>query len=118
MASQQQVNPKRQQELQLQYTNYKNTLQQMAQKIGDIEQEAEEHKLVIETLDPLPEERKCFRMVNGVLVERTIKDVLPTLKTNSDGLKQVLEELLKQYKAKQAELDSWKKKNNIQVVQP
>lgn len=33
-------------ELQLQYTNYKNTLQQLAQKIGDVEQEAEEHKFV------------------------------------------------------------------------
>ncbi|THC93808.1 hypothetical protein EYZ11_006726 [Aspergillus tanneri] len=109
MASQQQVNPKRQQELQLQYSNYKNTLQQLASKIGDIEQEAEEHKLVIETLDPLPQDRKCFRMVNGVLVERTIKDVLPSLKTNSDGLKQVLEELLKQYKTKQTEMDNWKK---------
>jgi len=31
-------------ELQLQYSAYKNTLQQLAQKIGDIEQEAEEHK--------------------------------------------------------------------------
>lgn len=82
-------------------------------------------------------------MVNGVLVERTINDVLPALKTNSDGLKQVLEEMLKQYKTKQSELDNWKvrlhlrnsimairkpreiltlldlqKKNNIQVVQP
>ena len=103
-------------------------------------------RLVIETLDPLPKDRKCFRMVNGVLVERTIEDVLPALKTNSDGLKQVLEELLKQYKLKQNELDNWKvrllllfpqglddmvilwknrinhdglqKKNNIQVVQP
>ncbi|KAJ5364060.1 uncharacterized protein N7496_009773 [Penicillium cataractarum] len=140
MSSQQQVDPKKQQgkmdpdsntdettqwltyfstiELQNQYTNFKNTLQQLAQKIGDIEQEAEEHKLVIETLDPLPEDRKCFRMVNGVLVERTVKEVLPTLKTNSDGLKQVLEDMLKQYKLKQTELDSWKKKNNIQVVQP
>ena len=33
-------------ELQLQYTNYKNTLQQLAQKIGDVEQETEEHKYV------------------------------------------------------------------------
>jgi hypothetical protein len=33
-------------ELQLQYTNYKNGLQQIAQKIGDVEQEAEEHKFV------------------------------------------------------------------------
>lgn len=47
-------------------------------------------------------------MVNGVLVERTVKDVLPTLKTNSDGLKQVLEGMLKQYKLKQTELDTWK----------
>ena len=31
-------------DLQVQYSNYKNTLQQLAQKIGDVEQEAEEHK--------------------------------------------------------------------------
>lgn len=37
-----------------------------------------------------------------------MKDVIPPLKTNSDGLKQVLDELLKQYKAKQDELDGWK----------
>lgn len=66
------------------------------------------HRLVIETLDPLPKDRKCFRMVNGVLVERTVEDVLPSLKTNSDGLKQVLEDMLKQYKLKQSELDTWK----------
>ncbi|GAD92725.1 prefoldin subunit 2, putative [Paecilomyces variotii No. 5] len=108
MASQPQVSVKRQQELQLQYSTFKNTLQQLAQKIGDIEQETEEHKLVIETLGPLPQDRKCFRMVNGVLVERTIKDVIPSLKTNSDGLKQVLDELLKQYKTKQTEMDNWK----------
>lgn len=33
-------------DLQATYSNYKQTLQQLAQKIGDIEQEAEEHKLV------------------------------------------------------------------------
>ena len=47
-------------------------------------------------------------MINGVLVERTVEDVVPSLKTNSDGLKQVLDELLKQYKSKQGEMDSWK----------
>ncbi|KAI1936977.1 Cochaperone prefoldin complex subunit [Ophidiomyces ophidiicola] len=103
-----QVNSKKQQELQAQYSTYKNTLQQLAQKIGDIEQETEEHKLVVETLEPLSGDRKCFRMINGVLVERTVKDVIPALKTNSDGLKQVLDELLKQYKSKQDEMDNWK----------
>lgn len=59
-------------------------------------------------MEPLPEDRKCFRMINGVLVERTVKDVIPALKTNSEGLKKVLDDLLKQYKAKQEEMDKWK----------
>lgn len=65
-------------------------------------------RLVLETLEPLPEDRKCFRMINGVLVERTVKDVIPALKTNSEGLKKVLDDLLKQYKTKQEEMDKWK----------
>ena len=73
--------------------------------------------MVMESLQPLPQDRKCFRLINGVLVERTVKEILPALKTNSDGLKQVLDELVKQYKSKQDEMDRWKKKHNIQVVQ-
>jgi len=56
-------------------------------------------------------------MINGVLVERTVKDVVPALQTNSEGLKKVLDDLLKQYKSRQDEMEKWKKKNNIQVVQ-
>jgi prefoldin subunit 2 len=37
-------------ELQAEYQNYKNVLQQLAQKIGDIEQETEEHKYVISAI--------------------------------------------------------------------
>ncbi|TVY45265.1 putative prefoldin subunit [Lachnellula subtilissima] len=152
----QQVSQKKQQELQQQYEIYKNGLQQIASKIGDVETEAEEHslrtvgsvsgtapmsrfplrrkkaiisskltagnamltalvhRLVLDTLEPLPVDRKCFRMINGVLVERTVKDVVPALKTNSEGLKKVLEELMKQYRSKQSEMETWKKKHNIQ----
>lgn len=115
--SSQQVSAKKQQELQAQYSNYKDILQQVARKIGDVEQEAEEHKLVLETLEPLPLDRKCFRLINGVLVERTVKDVVPALKTNAEGLRKVLEDLVKQYKGKEEEFEKWKKKNNVQVVQ-
>ena len=98
-------------------------------------------RLVLETLDPLSHDRKCFRMINGVLVERKVGDVIPSLKTNSEGLKKVLDDLLKQYKSLQDEMEKWKvrltqatlkcplhvvltqgsclmqKKNNVQVVQ-
>ncbi|ROW00003.1 hypothetical protein VMCG_06199 [Cytospora schulzeri] len=99
---------KKQQDLQLQYSTYKNTLQQLAQKIGDVEQEREEHKAVLETLEPLSGDRKCFRMINGVLAERTVKDVVPALKTNAEGLEKVLKELTVQYKTKNEELEKWK----------
>ena len=66
------------------------------------------HRLVLETLEPLSADRKCFRMINGVLVERTVKDVVPALKTNSEGLRKVLEDLVKQYNSKQTEMEKWK----------
>ncbi|QDS68059.1 hypothetical protein FKW77_009808 [Venturia effusa] len=113
----QQVSAQKQNQLQNEYQNYKSLLQSLAERIGNIEQETEEHKLVLETLEPLAEDRKCFRMINGVLVERTVKEVVPALKTNSEGLKKVLDELVVQYKGKQDEMEKWKKKNNIQIVQ-
>lgn len=66
------------------------------------------NRLVLETLAPLPPDRKCFRMINGVLVEKTVKDVTPALQTNSEGLKKVLEELVKQYKRQQDDMEKWK----------
>lgn len=63
---------------------------------------------MLETLTPLAGDRKCFRMINGVLVERTVSDVLPGLQTNADGLKKVLDDLVKQYRAKQDEMEKWK----------
>ena len=47
-------------------------------------------------------------MINGVLVERTVEDVLPALQTNADGLKKVLDDLMKQYQTKQTEMENWK----------
>lgn len=67
-----------------------------------------EYRLVLETLQPLSGDRKAFRLINGVLMEQTVKDVLPALTTNSEGLKKVLEDLVKQYKTKQDELEKWK----------
>lgn len=47
-------------------------------------------------------------MINGVLVERTVKDVVPALKVNSEGLRKVLEDLVKQYNSKQTDMEKWK----------
>jgi prefoldin subunit 2 len=94
-----------QQEIAALFQQKKNELQALAQKIGELDMEKEEHKynssidllktptltitssrLVIDTMEPLDPKRKCFRLVGGVLVERTIEEVLPALKLNSEGV--------------------------------
>ena len=40
--------------------------------------------LVIDTLKEVDETRKCYRMVGGVLVEPTVKEVLPALEGNKE----------------------------------
>lgn len=43
--------------------------------------------MVIDTLKNVAPERKCFRLVGGVLVERTVEDVLPALSNNKEQVK-------------------------------
>jgi len=47
------------------------------------------NRLVIQTLKPLNSDRKCFRLIHGVLVERTIKDVLPAVENNLEGVRKL-----------------------------
>ena len=42
------------------------------------------NRLVIETLKEVEKDRKCFRMIGGVLVERTVNEVLPALEQNKE----------------------------------
>ncbi len=56
--------------------------------------ERDEHKLVVDTLSKLESERKAFRLVGGVLVERTVGDVLPAVSQNYEGVKLLLLNML------------------------
>ncbi|CAJ0631818.1 15613_t:CDS:2, partial [Entrophospora sp. SA101] len=99
----------------LQFNALKSELQNIAQKLGELESESEEHKAVIDTLAPLSGDRKCFRLVGGVLAERTVKDVLPALQTNYDMIQGVIDQLVKNYKKKEEEFIAFQKDNNIQI---
>lgn len=74
--------------------------------------------LVLGTLQPLVKtepERVCYRLIGGVLVQRTVKDVAPALETNYAGIKEVLETLVKTYKAKEEEFGAFQREHKISV---
>ncbi|EDR12304.1 uncharacterized protein LACBIDRAFT_311575 [Laccaria bicolor S238N-H82] len=107
------------QEIQQNYIRMQNELQGLAGKIGELEQETDEHELVLTTLDEAlvhEPDRKCFRLIGGVLVERTVKDVVPALQTNRDGIRKVVASLTEQYKTKEKDLDTFKNEYNIRPV--
>jgi len=64
----------------------KQELTAIAQKIGELEQEKDEHQLVIDTIKPLDSGRTCYRLVGGILVQKTVKEVLPAVEQNQQGV--------------------------------
>ncbi|KAI9594381.1 Prefoldin subunit-domain-containing protein [Syncephalis fuscata] len=98
------------------YNVMKQELQQLAQKISELEMEKEEHGLVLDTIEPLDKDRKCFRLVGGVLVERTVSDVLPALKINHEGITKAIEQLTDDYNKRENEFQAFQKMYGIRAV--
>ncbi|KAJ6652089.1 hypothetical protein lerEdw1_013346 [Lerista edwardsae] len=88
----------------------------LASKAAELEMELNEHKLVIETLREVDPTRKCYRMVGGVLVERTVKEVLPALENNKEQINKIIETLSQQLQAKGRELNEFREKHNIRLM--
>lgn len=55
----------------------------------EVEDEISENKLVLGTITKLEDDRKCWRLVNGVMFERTKVEVVPELEGMIANLLQV-----------------------------
>ena len=44
---------------------------------------------MLKTLEPMPGDRKCFRLIGGVLVQQTVAEVRPAVESNAQNLKKV-----------------------------
>lgn len=55
---------------------------ELINKITELQQEAKEHQLVLDAFKTVEPTRKCFRMIGGILVERTVRDIQPSLEEN------------------------------------
>tara|TARA_B110000208_G_scaffold16280_1_gene19436 strand:- start:25 stop:426 length:402 start_codon:yes stop_codon:yes gene_type:complete len=65
----------------------KRKCQALSQKLAELGVEADQHRAVVDTLKVLDADRKCFRLVGGVLVERKVGDTLPELQETHAGVR-------------------------------
>jgi len=89
--------------------------QQLAQKISEMNVEKNEHSMVVDTLGPLDPNRKAWRLVGGVLVERTCGEVLPAVQESLTQIEAVVGKLTETHEEKEKELTVFMEKYNIRL---
>ncbi|KAH1248208.1 putative prefoldin subunit 2 [Glycine max] len=97
------------------YAAMRSELNQIYSKITELEMEVSEHTLVTNAIQPLDQSRRCYRMIGGVLVERTIKEVLPAVQRNKEGLEEVVARLNEALEKKKKEISEFEAKYKIRI---
>ena len=65
----------------------------LVQKLMEIEDEKKENELVLESISKLEDTRKCWRLINGVLMEKTKVEVVPEMRTVINNLNAVTKQI-------------------------
>lgn len=73
------------------------------------------YRTVIDTLKTVEENRKCFRLIGGVLCERTVKEVLPQLNDAKEQLEKLIGQRNEQLSTKGVEINKYREKHNIKI---
>lgn len=85
-------------------------------KIGELETEMSEHRVVIDAMKKVEPSRKCFRLVGGVLVERTAGEVLPAIEETRANIEKAINELQAQLEEKVKEMEELMTKYKIKFM--
>lgn len=79
-------------------------LKALGSKISELSQDSKEHGLVLNAFEKVDPDRRCFRVIGGVMVERTVRTVKPALEKEKAALDSAISELEKQYESTEEEL--------------
>ena len=73
----------------MRYKQLQQEAQLLVQKLMELEDEKRENELVLESISKLEDTRKIWRLVNGVLMEKTKLDVVPEMRIVINNLNAV-----------------------------
>ena len=101
------------QDVMRQVTNLQKEISQLRSKVSELDNEMQEHMRVIKTLEPVESSRRAFRLIGGVLVEKTAGEVLPAVTEQKEQLNKLILALSDRVVDKERELSELKKKYNL-----
>jgi len=107
--------PKSNEEIVMGFNQLRQEQRNLVNKVSELEVDTTEHRLVIDTLKDVDGDRKCYRLVGGILVERTVNEVLPALESNKDKISSVIDILNKQVESKGKDITDYREKYNIKI---
>ena len=77
----------------MRYKQLQQEAQVLVAKLMEIEDEKKENELVLESISKLEDTRKCWRLINGVLMEKTKVEVVPEMRTVINNLDAVSKQI-------------------------
>ena len=95
------------------YTTLRQEVNLAQAKIAELTGSLREHLNVLENIKHLDPSRRCFRSVGGVLVERTVKEVMPAVEMNATNLQKAIDAIKEQTAVKDAEVEALRRKYKI-----
>lgn len=84
-------------------------------RIAELDAERHDHSLVLDTLKGLNGDRKCHRLVGGVLVERTVETVTPEIQNAVASIDSVLKNYNEMLQKKEKEMEFFMAKYKISM---
>ena len=88
----------------MRYKQLNQEAQVLVQKLVELEDEKRENELVIESIAKLEDGRKCWRLINGVLMEKTKVEVIPEMRVVINNLNQVINQITQSLQAVRQEI--------------
>jgi prefoldin subunit 2 len=95
------------------YNKLKSEYAEIFKKFIELEDEKREHALVLKNIEGLSKDRRCWRMVGGILVEKTMEEVLTSLSDNIKFFEQAIKAIETTLKKREKEILEIELKYNV-----
>lgn len=119
-AQKQQAQDQKAQALQIQYNKYQEDISEFQSHLAALASKIQEQVIVDNTLSSISpakrEGRRCFKLIGGVLVEKSVDEVIQMLHGDLKGMKQEQEKFQLELARMKKDMETWMAKNNIKIV--